>query len=86
MKTSIDLEWIPPTSNCAERLFSRVRIVLTDYRGSLSPVNLEPQIFLHANKKYWTIFTKQEILNSYSDDKSELFSLTILAINDFYDD
>ena len=69
MKTSIDLEWIPPTSNRAELLFSRVRYVLTDYRESLSPVNLETQKILHANKKYWTVFTIKEILSSYPDDK-----------------
>ena len=26
--------------------------------------NLEAQIFPHANKKYWTVFTTQEILDS----------------------
>ena len=84
MKPSIDLEWIPPTFNRAERLFSRVRYVLTDYRKSLSPVNFEAQIFLHANTKFWTVFTTQGFLKSYPDDKQQLFALTIMAIIDFY--
>ena len=51
------------------QLISRVRYVLADDRKSLSPVNFEAQIFLHANKKHWTVFTIQEIPNSYPDDK-----------------
>ena len=41
-----NLPWIPCTSNVAERLFSSVSYVLTDFRAKISPVNLESQIFL----------------------------------------
>ena len=44
-------------------------IFLTNYRKSLSPVNLEAQLCLHANKKFWTVFTIKAILNSHPDDK-----------------
>ena len=33
--------------------------IITDYRKSLSPVNVEAQIFQHAKKKYWTVLTIQ---------------------------
>ena len=58
---TFDLKWIPPTSNKEERPFSRVRHIFTDYRKSLSPINLESQIFLNVNKKHWNVFTVQEL-------------------------
>ena len=46
---TFDLKWIPPTSNKAERLQSS-----TSYfhviQKSLSPINLEAQIFLNVKK------------------------------------
>ena len=33
--------------------------IITDYRKSLSPVNVEAQMFQHAKKKYWTVLTIQ---------------------------
>ena len=33
----LDLAFIPPTSNIVERLVSAARLVLTDYRKSMSP-------------------------------------------------
>ena len=33
----INLDFIPPTSNVVERFFSSARLVLTDYRKSMSP-------------------------------------------------
>ena len=47
-----NLAWIPPTSNLAERLFTKVKFVFTDYRKSLPPVNLEAQIFPRADKNF----------------------------------
>ena len=35
-RETFDLKWIPPTSNKTERLFNRVRHILTDCRKSLS--------------------------------------------------
>ena len=61
---TFDLKWIPPTSNKAERLFSRVSHIFTDYRKSLSPINLEAQIIQNVNKKHWNVFTVQEIIYS----------------------
>ena len=61
---TFDLKWIPPTSNKAERLFIRVRHIFTDYRKSLSPINLEAQMFLIVNKKHWNVFTVQESISS----------------------
>ena len=52
-ETSANFKWTKPTSNTIERLFRTVRAIYTDYRKSVSPVNLEAQIFLKANKDYW---------------------------------
>ena len=57
-----DLKWIPPTSNLAERLFSRVKYVFNDHRKSLLPVNLESQIFLCVNRSFWDAKTIEDLM------------------------
>ena len=47
------LDWVPCTSNVAERLFSQVRHVFTDYRKSMLSHHLESQIFLAVNRDFW---------------------------------
>ena len=39
-------EWLNPTSNVVERLFSRAKMVFSDHRMSMLPVNSEPTLFL----------------------------------------
>lgn len=46
---------IPPTSNIVERLFSSARLVLTDYRKSMSPYTFECVMFLKVNRKLWDV-------------------------------
>ena len=57
-----DLKWIPPTSNLAERLFSRVKYVFNDHRKSLLPVNLQSQIFLCVNRSFWDAKTIEDLM------------------------
>ena len=57
-----DLKWIPPTSNLAERLFSRVKYVFNDHRKSLLPVNLESRIFLCVNRSFWDAKTIEDLM------------------------
>ena len=40
------LNFVPPTSNVVEHLFSNARLVLTDYRKSMTPYTFECVIFL----------------------------------------
>ena len=56
----IDMTFIPPTSNIVERLFSAARLILTDYRKSMSPYTFELSpytfecvMFLKSNRKLW---------------------------------
>ncbi|KAL0231690.1 hypothetical protein GEMRC1_011094 [Eukaryota sp. GEM-RC1] len=49
----IDLKWIPGTSNVLERLFSRAKHTLGDYRCSLSDSSLEQQLYLLYNRDLW---------------------------------
>ena len=44
------LEWIPPTSNVVERLFSLARLSLDDTQKSMSPMHLEGLVYLKLNK------------------------------------
>jgi hypothetical protein len=50
-----NLTYIPPTSNIVERLFSSCRLVLTDYRKSMTPYTFECIMFLKVNRNYWDI-------------------------------
>ena len=43
------LEWIPDTSNCAERLFSQAGFFKDDHRFSLLPGTSESFLFLNMN-------------------------------------
>lgn len=49
------LNFVPPTSNVVERLFSNARLVLTDYRKSMSPYTFECVMFLKINREYWNL-------------------------------
>jgi hypothetical protein len=51
----VDMTFIPPTSNIVERLFSKARLVLTDYRKSMSPYTFECIMFLKMNNALWDI-------------------------------
>lgn len=50
-----DVRFILPTTNGVERLFSKCRQALTDYRKCISPTNFEAQLFLHANRDLWSL-------------------------------
>ena len=52
-KTSYDLEWVPPTSNIAERSFSQAKHILSPERKRLYPMHVEALMFLKANEKLW---------------------------------
>ena len=43
------------TSNVAERLFSRAKHVLSQYRMRIFPRHLEGQIFLMVNESFWDV-------------------------------
>ena len=43
------MEWLNVSSNVAERLFSRAKLVIFDHRISMLPVNLEETLFLYIN-------------------------------------
>jgi hypothetical protein len=49
----VNVSQIPPTSNIVERLFSSARLVLTDYRKSMTPYTFECVMFLKFNRNYW---------------------------------
>ncbi|KAF4041644.1 hypothetical protein GN244_ATG06161 [Phytophthora infestans] len=52
-ETYIDTNFIPPTSNICERLFSQSKLFLTDQRRARRPATLEMLVFLKANRSLW---------------------------------
>ena len=48
-----DINWIPPTSNIVERLFSRAKLNLTDLRSRMEPRTFEALLYLHCNESLW---------------------------------
>ena len=58
--------YVLPTSNIYERLFSKSGYCLNSRRRRVFPRDLEPQIFLHANEKYWKISDISEVLSCVS--------------------
>jgi hypothetical protein len=61
-----NLEYISPTSNIVERLFSRLKLILGDLRKSMLPIHLEATIFLMINRGLWDVHTIDIILNEES--------------------
>ena len=59
----MDLNFVLPTSNSCERLFSRAGYVLGDRRQSINPANLEQQLFLFANSQLWDIEDVNSVVN-----------------------
>lgn len=60
----MDTRFILPTSNLVERLFSCVGLTFDDLRQNLSPVNLEMQIFLNCNKRFWDEILVSQAISS----------------------
>jgi hypothetical protein len=48
-----NLEFIPPTSNIVERLWSTTKFTFNDLRKRLKPETLEMLICLRANRRLW---------------------------------
>ena len=52
-----------PTSNILERFFSSAGIASSDFRQRLNPTNLEEQLYLKTNKRFWDIRTVNDVLS-----------------------
>jgi hypothetical protein len=59
----MNLEFLVPTSNICERLFSKAGFGFHDRRMAILPMNAEIQIFLHLNMDLWNIDTVKDILS-----------------------
>ena len=58
-----NVKWLPATANRVERLFSRAKLTVGDLKASMTPLNLEGLLFLHANKRFWDESVIQFLLN-----------------------
>lgn len=60
----IDCRFIVPTSNLVERFFSLAGQCFNEHRQRLLPLNLEMQLFLKVNKKFWDCKTVCDAINA----------------------
>jgi len=56
------VNYIPPTSNRAERAFSRLKLIMTDHRSCMHPKILENFLYLRENRKFWDQSTMEEAI------------------------
>lgn len=54
------VDHIVPTSNSCERLFSQCKLVYSDHRQRMLPMNLEICMYLKTNKHLWDATTVEE--------------------------
>ena len=59
----LNCRFLFPTSNILERFFSAAGYALNNLRQNITPEHLEQQLFLRANKKYWTVKTVNSVLS-----------------------
>lgn len=59
----VNLAWIPPTTNHVERFFSRLKLVFSDRRKSLTPKHLEAVLYLLVNRNLWDVRDVNDIFN-----------------------
>ena len=62
-RSGYNVKWLPATANRMEGLFSRAKLTVGDLRASMTPLNLEGILFLHANKRFWDESVIQSLLN-----------------------
>ncbi|EGZ16824.1 hypothetical protein PHYSODRAFT_503726 [Phytophthora sojae] len=60
------VKFVPPTSNCVERFFSRAKHTLSHHRHGMLPVNLGAVLFLKENRRFWGANTVMKVVNSTS--------------------
>ena len=63
---------IPATTCICERTFSKARLVLTDYRKSMLPLNFECIMFLKLNRTLWTEQIVCDLLAKKSVDDNDV--------------
>ena len=51
----VDVQWVKAGSVIVERQFSQSKLVYTDLRKSMLPINLEMLMFLKANLHLWDL-------------------------------
>ncbi|EQC28160.1 hypothetical protein SDRG_11436 [Saprolegnia diclina VS20] len=59
-----NLQYIIPTSNVVERLFSKAKLVYSDRRQRMLPITLEAIMFLATNRNFWDEAMVEDVLRS----------------------
>lgn len=60
--TYLDTQFIRPTLNLCERLFSQAQRALIDYRKKMSSIMLKSRMFLYVNRRFLGIIDGNEIV------------------------
>lgn len=65
----MNLEWIPPTTNDCERLFSKCKTIFTEQRQNMTPEMLELLIYHVANRSWWDIHSTAAVVNKTKNQR-----------------
>ena len=68
----ISPNFILPTSDMVERFFSNAGFAFSDFRQVLLPINLEMQLFLKVNHRFWDDHTVDTVKNSVNINAEQL--------------
>lgn len=63
----IPLDFVPPTSNIVERLFSRCKLVFSSLRQRMYPSTLENVMMLICNRDLWDLETVNDVHHSFAN-------------------
>ncbi len=64
------LQYVSPTSNACERLFSRAKLIMRPHRRHMDPSTLEAILMLRMNKEMWDKITIQKVLIKDKQDRA----------------
>ena len=57
-----NINWLTPTSNVCERLFSISKLTQGYLRQNMTPMHLERSVFLFVNRSFWDVQTVEKII------------------------
>jgi hypothetical protein len=63
------LACVVPTSNDAERLFSKTKMTFRDHRKCMHPETLDKLMFLRFNMHLWDVVTVEKVLDAAPEEE-----------------
>ena len=81
------MNWVSPTSNIVEKLFSKAKNVKSALRNRILLFHFEKNLYLAVNQKYWNIDTLSSVFDliDISEICSSKFFFKFVFVDDIYD-